>query len=71
MKKLILKKLLLSSCFSAVFFLSCEKESLIEENSNYQSNIKKEKVNFDDIKKNEKAFIVFKNLNSKREQFYG
>lgn len=63
MKKLILKKLLLSSCFSAVFFLSCEKESLIEENSNYQSNIKKEKVNFDDFKKNEKAFIVFKNLN--------
>ena len=63
MKKSILKKLVLISCFSAVLFTSCEKEPLEAEHANYESNIKKTKVNFDDLKKNEKAFNVFKSLN--------
>lgn len=63
MAKSILKKLLLSSCFSAILFLSCEKEFLEEEHSNHESNIKKTKINFDDFKENQKAFDVFKKLN--------
>ena len=63
MKKSILKKLVLISCFSAILFTSCEKEPLEAEHANYESNIKKTKVNFDDLKKNEKAFNVFKSLN--------
>ena len=63
MAKSNLKKLLLTSCFSAILFLSCEKEFLEEEHSNHESNIKKTKVNFDDFKENQKAFDVFKKLN--------
>ena len=63
MKKSILKKLVVFSCFAAVLFTSCEKEPLEEENANYISNIKKTKVNFADFKENKKAFDVFKNLN--------
>ncbi|MBC7523473.1 MAG: hypothetical protein H7239_03435 [Flavobacterium sp.] len=63
MKKSILKKLVLISCFLAILLTSCEKEPLEEENANYISNIKKTKVNFADFKENKKAFDVFKNLN--------
>ena len=45
MKKSILKKLVLISCFSAILFTSCEKEPLEAEHANYESNIKKTKVN--------------------------
>ena len=58
MKKSILKKLVLTSCFLAILFTSCEKEPLEEENANYISNIKKTKVNFADFKENKKAFDV-------------
>lgn len=63
MAKLNLKKLLLSSCFSVILLLSCEKEFFEEEHSNHESNIKKTKVNFDDFKENQKAFDVYKKLN--------
>ncbi|MBC7523951.1 MAG: hypothetical protein H7239_05885 [Flavobacterium sp.] len=64
MKKSILKKLVLTTCFLAILFTSCEKEPLQEEqHANYESNIKKTKVNFANFKENNKAFDVFKNLN--------
>ena len=63
MKKSILKKLVLISCFLAILFTSCEKDPLEEENANFESNIKKTKINFADFKENKKAFDVLKNLN--------
>lgn len=65
MKKSILKKLLLTTCFPAILFTNCNKDELYEASNPSSSKVTSRYITFNELEKNQKAFREFQEVEHK------